>query len=79
MNSSLSKDISSWSIQDVTTFLQGIGLGSLQSAFETNAVNGSDLLDLSDEDYVESLHTTPLQVHRLLYRCDVLVSLRLHL
>lgn len=56
------KEVSTWSIDDVSKFLGTIGLVSLQDAFMTNAVNGADLLVLSDEDFKESLGATPLQV-----------------
>jgi len=51
-----------WSVENVVAFLGSIGLPQLGDAFKANAVNGSDLLFLTDEDFKESLGCTPLQV-----------------
>jgi hypothetical protein len=51
-----------WDVDTVCGFLTQIGLGALTDAFKTNAVNGSDLISLSDEDFKDSLGCTPLQV-----------------
>ena len=51
-----------WSPDEVVMFLGSIGLPQLGDAFKSNAVNGSDLIDLTDEDFKDSLGCTPLQV-----------------
>jgi hypothetical protein len=50
-----------WDVDMVCNFLQQIGLAPLAEAFKTNAVNGSDLIELTDTDFKESLGCTPLQ------------------
>jgi len=51
-----------WSVDETIAFLGNIGLPHLGDAFRENAVSGSDLIDLSDADFKESLGCTPLQV-----------------
>lgn len=52
----------SWNVEQVGNFLSEIGLSNLVPAFQENAVNGKDLLGLSDDDFQSSLKVTPLQV-----------------
>jgi hypothetical protein len=51
-----------WDVDMVCGFLTQIGLTPLTEAFKTNAVNGSDLIGLTDADFKDSLGCTPLQV-----------------
>lgn len=54
--------ISDWSQDDVCQFLDSLGLDHLKGAFKENGVNGKDMLELTDEDYKDSLGCTNLQV-----------------
>ena len=58
--------VASWDIAAVCGFLEGIGLHALVPAFKDNAVNGKDLLDLTDEDFRDSLGCSNLQVRLIL-------------
>ena len=55
-------DPQQWGVSDVSDFLKRLNLDSLVLAFRTNAVNGKDLCELSDEDLASELHCTGLQV-----------------
>ena len=65
---SVPQPVPKWDVETVCNFIGGIGLESLAPAFKENAVNGADLIALSDEEYVESLGCTKLQV-RVLQIC----------
>lgn len=56
--------VSEWSVDQVGDFLQGLQLGGLAPAFKENAVDGKDLLNLTDDDYIRDLKLTNLQVSR---------------
>ena len=62
---SVPQPVPKWDIQTVANFIGGIGLESLAPAFKENAVNGADLISLTEEDYIESLGCTKLQVRVL--------------
>ena len=49
-------------MEDVCGFLDGLSLQALTTNFKSNAVNGKDLLELSDEDMMHDLSCTRLQV-----------------
>lgn len=59
------KPVAKWDVDEVVAFLGSIGLPQLGDAFQANAVNGKDLIDLSDEDYKDSLGCTALQVKKI--------------
>jgi hypothetical protein len=52
-------------VQDVCAALEHIGLDSLTPSFRANAVNGQDLLALTDEDFETSLQCTKLQTRKI--------------
>lgn len=56
------KAVQEWTPGDVEVFLRGLDLPSLVPSFKTNAVNGADLLVLSDDDFMRDLGCTQLQV-----------------
>lgn len=58
--------VSSWNCDAVVEFLNDIGLGHLAAGFKENAVDGKDLLGLSDDDLREELKCTNLQVRTAL-------------
>lgn len=45
----LSKRVEEWNVEDTGLFLHSIDLGHLAEPFKLNAINGKDLLKLSDE------------------------------
>ena len=59
---SVPQPVPKWDIDTVANWISSIGLPQLVDAFKSNAVNGSDLIGLSDEDMKESLGCTGLQV-----------------
>lgn len=61
----MTSPVKAWSIQDVQGFLEGLGLSSLSPEFEKNAVNGADLLRLSDNDFTHELKCTGLQLRKI--------------
>lgn len=54
--------VASLTQQQVQDMLERIGLGHLKPKFAENGVNGQDLLELTEDDYRESLGCTGLQV-----------------
>jgi hypothetical protein len=61
---SVPQPVPKWDVDTVANFISGIGLAQLVDAFKSNAVNGADLIALSDDDFTSSLGCTPLQVRR---------------
>lgn len=61
---SVPQPVPKWDVDTVASFIGGIGLPQLVDAFKSNAVNGADLIALSDDDFTSSLGCTPLQVRR---------------
>jgi len=58
----------SWTLEEVIQFLHTIGLGHVEAAFRTNAVDGQFLSELSAEELQSELGLTVLQVKKLLTR-----------
>lgn len=59
-------DVAAWSREDVCSFLERLGLPEeLQLAFRRNAVDGSDLVGLTDADLVNELGCTHLQARKI--------------
>ncbi len=54
--------VENWSVNDVCDFLSRLELTSLVPGFQENAVDGKDLLSLTDEDMKELLGCKPLHV-----------------
>ncbi len=57
--------VKSWSIEKVESFLNGLELSSIVPAFKANAVDGQDLIQLTDEDMATDLGMTPLQIAKV--------------
>lgn len=55
----------SWSVDQVASFLEDLELAPLVKGFRENAVNGCDLLSLSDEELKGVLGCTALQVKKI--------------
>eukprot|EP01087_Luapelamoeba_hula_P018467 TRINITY_DN5949_c0_g1_i1.p1 TRINITY_DN5949_c0_g1~~TRINITY_DN5949_c0_g1_i1.p1 ORF type:complete len:575 (-),score=61.72 TRINITY_DN5949_c0_g1_i1:45-1736(-) len=47
------EDVTSWSVKDVLSWLDTIGMGSAKACFEAEGITGAALLDLSDSDLRE--------------------------
>ncbi|KAL4451686.1 hypothetical protein ABPG75_007348 [Micractinium tetrahymenae] len=59
-------DVAAWSREDVCVFLERLGLPQeLQDAFRKNAVDGADVVGLSDADLVGELGCTQLQARKI--------------
>lgn len=56
----LTGPVSRWTVDDVTAWLETLGLGQYKDRFRQNAIDGTELLDLSDADLQESLGVGPL-------------------
>ena len=54
--------VADWTIDDVSAFLIELSLDSLTDAFRKNAIDGKDLLELTDEDMMRDLECSRLQV-----------------
>lgn len=59
------EDVGAWSVDQVAGWLEGLQLGAVAPAFKTNAVDGGDLLALSDSDLREELGCTALQARKI--------------
>ena len=59
-----------WVVEDVCSWLHTLELDALIPQFKTNAVNGEDLLALTDDDFISSLKCTKLQVKVRWHLCD---------
>mmetsp|Transcript_41440 Transcript_41440/g.104502 ORF Transcript_41440/g.104502 Transcript_41440/m.104502 type:complete len:560 (-) Transcript_41440:285-1964(-) len=46
------KEVRRWTVKDVGTWLESLGLHDFKSGFADNAVSGTELLDLDEEDLV---------------------------
>jgi hypothetical protein len=57
--------VSEWSIEQVGIWLSALGLTTLAPAFQANAVDGRDLIHLTEEDMVEHLGMTPIQIAKV--------------
>ncbi|PRW57471.1 TKL kinase [Chlorella sorokiniana] len=58
--------LNSWSIEQVASWLASLGLpAEVQESFRRNAVDGGDLIGLSDEDLVSELGCTALQARKI--------------
>lgn len=62
---SVPQPVPKWDVQTVCNFIDSIGLASLSPAFKENAVAGSDLIELTDEDFTDSLGCTKLQAKKI--------------
>lgn len=60
-----SKPVDQWNVDDVVAFLHSIDLGHLADAFRNNAVNGKDLLNLSEADFIRDLGCTQIQTRKI--------------
>ncbi|KAL4433443.1 hypothetical protein ABPG77_010296 [Micractinium sp. CCAP 211/92] len=60
-----SENVPAWSRQDVCFFLERLGLEDLKLAFQKNAVDGADLVGLTDTDLIDSLGCTQLQARKI--------------
>lgn len=60
------KPVEQWSVDEVVSWIESLGLASLAPAFRENAVAGKDLLSLTDEDYLTSLGTTKLHMKKIM-------------
>ena len=70
------KPVPQWDIETVASWISSIGLpAAISDAFKTNAVNGADLIALSDEDYTQSLGCTGLQVGQFTYFSAILLTM----
>jgi len=58
----MASDVQGWSVGQVAEFLRSLELSHLAQAFIDNAVNGKDLLELSDDDFINDLKCTSIQV-----------------
>ena len=56
--------VKDWTVNDVAAFLDSLSLKTIIPEFEKNGVDGSDLLQLTDEDYTGELGCSNLQVCR---------------
>ena len=61
----LSKRVDEWNVEDVGLFLHSLDLGHLTGPFRQNAINGRDLLKLSDEDFTRDLSCTQIQTRKI--------------
>ena len=64
----MATSVQQWSVDDVSTFLERLHLNNLVPEFKHNAVDGKDLVALTDEELAEELKCSKLQVaplHRL--------------
>lgn len=59
------KTVNTWGVDDVCDFLSNLELGHLQPKFKENAVSGSDLTSLSEEDFHSELGVTKLQYRKI--------------
>ena len=57
--------IKDWSVAEVADFLAGLNLDALAGTFKDNAVDGKDLLELTDDEFAAELKCTNLQVRVL--------------
>lgn len=64
--------VTSWGVEDVLGWLDGLGLGHLREAFRLNAVSGSDLVALSESDLIDHLLCTKLQARKIARELAVL-------
>ena len=54
-----------WSIEDVLSYLDTLGLGHLKGNFAQNGVDGADLMNLSEDDLIKELELTKLQARKV--------------
>ena len=57
-----------WSVSDVLSYLQSLGLGHVGPAFQENGVDGQMLCELSEVDLVQNLGLKPLQAKKVIQR-----------
>lgn len=62
-------DISSWTVEHVEWWLEGLGLGEYKETFSRNCVCGEDLLELQEADLVT------LRVEKMGHRKKILRSI----
>jgi SAM domain (Sterile alpha motif) len=58
-------EVASWSIEQVGIWLSALELSNLVPAFKANAVDGRDLLQITDEEMSEQLGMTPIQISKV--------------
>ena len=58
--------VEEWSIDDVVSLLKENGLGHYAESFRANAINGRDLIDLTETDMTGDLGMTKLQAKKVL-------------
>lgn len=68
------KSANTWSVDDVCEYLQQLELGHLQPKFRENAVSGSDLTSLSEDDFHTELGVTKLQYRKIKTGLDSLAG-----
>ena len=59
------KKVNDWSIEDVLSYLDTLGLGHLKGNFAQNGVDGADLMNLSEDDLIKELELTTLQARKV--------------
>eukprot|EP00435_Cladocopium_sp_Y103_P040787 s1432_g11.t1 len=57
-----------WSMEEVSQYLQFLGLGHIEEKFKENAVDGAMLVELSEEDLCKELGLLKLQAKKLVSR-----------
>lgn len=57
-----------WSLEEVSRYLNFLGLGHIEEKFKENAVDGAMLVELSEEDLCKELGLLKLQAKKLLSR-----------
>ena len=58
----------SWTVAQVSSFLQQLSLGHLAPIFEENGIDGQLLCELSQEDLMQNLGLKPLQARKVMSR-----------
>jgi pyruvate/2-oxoglutarate dehydrogenase complex dihydrolipoamide acyltransferase (E2) component len=64
------KKPSEYTVDEVCTFLNAIGLGSKIGAFQENAIDGGMLVSLTDEDLQNDLGLSSLQARKFLQKME---------
>eukprot|EP00798_Chlamydomonas_sp_ICE-L_P005703 gene5703-17599_t len=65
MSSYKEKPVAEWTAFDVSTYLNEIGLGSLEKVATENALSGNDLVELTQEELQHDLGITRLQARKM--------------
>ena len=59
-----------WSVSEVISYLEGLGLGHVQDGFKENAVDGRTLTEMTAEELVQYLGLTKLQARKVVSRLE---------